>query len=352
MAYKFNIIPTGTVDGVNTTFTAPSVIDQIVLVTIDGAIYTGTITVSGASITFADAPTVSVYIWYYDSGATATFSGILVSDIKTEFSTFKGNLGGAGDTEFFQWINWLQEFMYPKLYNTNPEDYLTNRFIKTIASTGAYAYPSAFETMQIGGIYKTVSGDDYQALNFDGQTTDFVIGETLTGSTSGATGTIAYQTDYGMTGTLILAGVTGTFVDNEAITSSSGSATANGGVQAFDLSDSKLSETGFGSTDEGYWMDESYVYITPTPSDANDVYVMRYVPRITPVSSTSDATIFSTKYKEFLTHAMETYWSMWRQNGNNEFMSGQRYKAALLDLLRTVKRTPRIIKCTSTSSLY
>lgn len=66
------------------------------------------------------------------------------------------------------------------------------------------------------------------SLGFDAQTTNFAVGETVTGGTSGATGTVLFQTDSGATGTLYLTGVVGTFQDNEAITSAGGSATVNG----------------------------------------------------------------------------------------------------------------------------
>lgn len=66
-------------------------------------------------------------------------------------------------------------------------------------------------------------------LSYDGQTGNFTVGDTLTGGTSGATGTIAFDNDGGTTGALYLTGVSGTFADNETITdATTGSATANG----------------------------------------------------------------------------------------------------------------------------
>jgi hypothetical protein len=68
-------------------------------------------------------------------------------------------------------------------------------------------------------------------LAFDAQTANFTVGQTLTGGTSGATGTISAQVDSGATGTLTLKNITGTFQDNEIITDGlGGSATANGTV--------------------------------------------------------------------------------------------------------------------------
>lgn len=66
-------------------------------------------------------------------------------------------------------------------------------------------------------------------IDYDGKTTDFVAGETLTGGTSGATATIARVNKMSSTtGSLILGTITGgPFQNNEAITSASGAAVAN-----------------------------------------------------------------------------------------------------------------------------
>lgn len=59
-------------------------------------------------------------------------------------------------------------------------------------------------------------------LPYDGQTVNFVVGGTVTGATSGATGVIVSDDDSGTSGTLHLKNLTGTFVDNETITGSTG----------------------------------------------------------------------------------------------------------------------------------
>lgn len=67
-------------------------------------------------------------------------------------------------------------------------------------------------------------------LSYDALTTDFVEGETVTGAVSGATATInRVVTSSPTTGVLWVTGVTGTFQDNEALTSASGAAVENGG---------------------------------------------------------------------------------------------------------------------------
>lgn len=66
-------------------------------------------------------------------------------------------------------------------------------------------------------------------LDYDAQTANFTVGDTLTGGTSGATAVIMADSDSGTTGTLTLGNIVGEFEDNETITDDSGgSATANG----------------------------------------------------------------------------------------------------------------------------
>lgn len=68
-------------------------------------------------------------------------------------------------------------------------------------------------------------------LNYDNQTGNFTVGETVTGQTSGATATIHYDKDDGTTGTLTLKNIQGTFQDNETITDPlGGSALVNGNI--------------------------------------------------------------------------------------------------------------------------
>lgn len=72
-----------------------------------------------------------------------------------------------------------------------------------------------------------------RSLAYDGQSGNFTAGQVVTGGTSGAVGTIVSDTDAGATGTLIIKDITGTFVDNEAITDPiTGAAVVNGAATA------------------------------------------------------------------------------------------------------------------------
>lgn len=68
-----------------------------------------------------------------------------------------------------------------------------------------------------------------QTLNYDAQTANFTVGSILTGGTSGATAVILEDSDSGVTGTLTLGKISGTFQNNEIITDvDGGSATSDG----------------------------------------------------------------------------------------------------------------------------
>lgn len=60
-------VPSGTVDGANKTFELANVINTIDDVFVDGNIYLGSITKTGEKqITLADAPTLTIYVDYFD----------------------------------------------------------------------------------------------------------------------------------------------------------------------------------------------------------------------------------------------------------------------------------------------
>jgi hypothetical protein len=79
-----------------------------------------------------------------------------------------------------------------------------------------------------GSLWFSIDEYGIYTLDFDAEVSEFVVGETVTGGTSGATGYIAHVDSTGTTGRLYLADATGTFQDNETITSASGEATVNG----------------------------------------------------------------------------------------------------------------------------
>lgn len=79
--------------------------------------------------------------------------------------------------------------------------------------------------------WNPVNGATVNQVAYDALSTDFAVGETVTGGTSGASATIvAIMPTSATAGVLKLGAITsGPFSDNEALTSASGSATADGG---------------------------------------------------------------------------------------------------------------------------
>lgn len=79
-----------------------------------------------------------------------------------------------------------------------------------------------------------IDAGDILMLQYDAQTAPFGENQTLTGGTSGATATIVHvEVAGGNTGFLYITDVVGVFLNNETITSSTGSATADGTPQPY-----------------------------------------------------------------------------------------------------------------------
>ncbi|RYX78553.1 hypothetical protein EON76_05335 [bacterium] len=79
-----------------------------------------------------------------------------------------------------------------------------------------------------------IDEDDVYMLTYDAKTADFGESQTLTGGTSGATAFVLHvEPSSPTTGFLYITDVTGTFQNNELITTSTGSATADGTPQPY-----------------------------------------------------------------------------------------------------------------------
>ncbi|WP_199523187.1 hypothetical protein, partial [Pararhodobacter sp. CCB-MM2] len=84
-----------------------------------------------------------------------------------------------------------------------------------------------------GANWSPLTDEAINGLGFDGMVTPFSIGETVTGASSGASAEILGFAQSGpSSGTLFLGAITGTFTDNETITSAGGFASADGAATA------------------------------------------------------------------------------------------------------------------------
>ena len=111
----------------------------------------------------------------------------------------------------------------------------TNKIYVVLSNGKLLSYTSAFASETVIGTFAGANcgGACYynnyiyafgtgSTMTYGTQTVDFTVGQTLTGGASGATATIASQTDRGVTGTLVLTNIVGTFQSGEAITDSAG----------------------------------------------------------------------------------------------------------------------------------
>ncbi len=103
-----------------------------------------------------------------------------------------------------------------------------------------FAINNGFQGLRYGDYFLIVNGRDplcrmSRTINYDAQTAEFTVGKIVTGQTSGATGIILQDAATGgVTGTITLGDIEGTFIDNELLVDNNtipGSATSNGAVQ-------------------------------------------------------------------------------------------------------------------------
>ncbi len=107
---------------------------------------------------------------------------------------------------------------------------------------------------------RVVVADDLQTLYYDAKTANFTVDETATGDDSGATGTIIdLRIIDDTTGSLLLSNVSGTFQNDEALTSAAGAATVNGIPVNGRINDALASPLVADHDFTGYMADRIYV---------------------------------------------------------------------------------------------
>lgn len=159
-----NETPSGVIDGVNTTYTTANNINTIITVTVDGAIYTGTITYTAGTTSFvlADAPTVSITVSYFDSATGVAFDdGILISTLRDAFERRKQDISDVDNDTFYQWCNQINRFIYNRTKGLTDNLSTGNYTVST--APNSQALPSDFKDMAEfeTGIYEVDSnGDD------------------------------------------------------------------------------------------------------------------------------------------------------------------------------------------------
>lgn len=113
-------------------------------------------------------------------------------------------------------------------------DYYSSINFSTAGGNYLYAVNGTDDALLYDGTnWDAVNTAALSTLSFDAQTGNFTVGQVVTGTTSGAFGTLERQTDAGTTGTLYLRGISGgPFQNNEAITDPLGGAAVVDGTAA------------------------------------------------------------------------------------------------------------------------
>lgn len=271
-----------------------------------------------------------------------------LSAIQDAFERYKLDITDVDDTTFIEWCKYLLFFVYPRLKAKDPERFITETVYYVVTSPDTFTIPSnLMDANQTGcGFFELTSAD----IAYDAQTANFTVGATLTGGTSGATAVITEDDDDGATGTLTVEQVSGVFVDNETITDSSGgSATANGAPVYEINNDNRLSETGFGSTKEGYYFNRGNLHFTNAKEKS---FVFRYLPEPVVLSTIDDyftldgtstgIVLIEDRHQEFLIKALDVYYEQREENVGAESVADFRLVRALGEVLNGFKRTPQV----------
>lgn len=164
MAYFSKEVPAGVVDGVNKVYTLANGVQQIDDVFVDGAIYLGVITVVGAVITLADAPTATIYVDYWSSAPVppppVAFPGLInLTQARQSLLNRKKDLTDVSSTVFIEWCQFVQDFIYRNVKSTDPERFITEYTLNVSSGDATYSLPTGFRdfTDFETGIYKTDS---------------------------------------------------------------------------------------------------------------------------------------------------------------------------------------------------
>lgn len=134
----------------------------------------------------------------------------------------------------------------------------------TSAPTYAVGSPSD-ESLASGTMSQADPTSETTWIDYDAQADDsanFVVGEKVTGGTSGAIGYVVSDDSNGATGTLYLSNVDGTFQDDETLTGNkNGAATANGAPYSpYWYVDLDTSSTSSYDIDRNYWLKVVFAY--------------------------------------------------------------------------------------------
>jgi len=176
--YYSNETPSGTINGVNKTFTTANPINTIIYVIVDGLTYSGTITytVDTYEFTLADAPSTSIVVAYYDGATGVSISGgVSVTSLRDEYELRKGDISDVDTDVFVQWCDIINKYLYNQLKGQNTGLFASTGTYTVSEAPSSQALPTDFKDMNplACGVYEVDS---------DGEVTEYKLPYTGYGS--------------------------------------------------------------------------------------------------------------------------------------------------------------------------
>jgi len=182
---------------------------------------------SGNSIDISDTNplTATTYLWQF----TDTELGQAISDPSIEHVT-----DSADDANFGGWAVY-----FGSGYSESSNPVVQESKESYLFGIEAYTMDDLWLDIPVtGSPMNRIKMEEDNSLTYFGQTAEFSIGETVTGSLSGATGVITDNDDDGAAGTIEMDTISGTFLAGEDLTGSSGGvALAEGPLHSAYLND-------------------------------------------------------------------------------------------------------------------
>jgi hypothetical protein len=115
----------------------------------------------------------------------------------------------------------------------------------------------------------------------------------------------------------------------------------------------KLPYTGFGSQQQGYYIEGSNIYLTPVPT-TTATYTLKYIPLQTEITALTDSlpSYIDFKYVENVKNALMVWYEYFDQNLGGEAVADQRFVRALNMFGETISRSPMVRAVFDISSAY
>jgi len=254
------------------------------------------------------------------------------TSVFTQYERQKKDISDVTTNLRIQWLDHLNRWFHNQLSGIDPERLIAVQNYTVTAKRQTEALPDDFQSLlpKNTGFYR----NETNSVGFDAQTGAFTADLTLTGATSGATGTIESITDNGTFGKLVLSSISGTFEDGETVTdTSTGSATVD--VYSV-LTNTRLDPVVLGSTSKGYFITGSNVVFTG--HSTTDIYTLRYLPKATEITAIGDDLIIPDEYIDYVLKAIDCRYSLWDEDPRMESLSDFRFARVLSDIAENINR--------------